>query len=275
MVSHYRKLATGIFPWLGIKLICLLMVICSSLTFAAADYLLGGGDTVNIGVYNQPDLATVARISQDDGTIAFPLIGEVEIVGLSPEEAGRKIERLLKEGGYFRAPQVSLNVKEFFSQKIPVMGQVNNPGEYSLKGESRVVDLISQAGGVRADAADVIVVVKNEDGKSVRHEIDLLNFYAGDMTQNIKVSRGDFILVPKMDVFYIHGEVKRPGMHRLERGMTAMQGLIVGGGLTERGSLRGMKVSRRQANGKTQKIELELTDTLQRNDVIYVKERLF
>ena len=127
--------------------------------------MLGGGDMVGITVYEQPDLTTVARLSQDDGTITFPLLGEVAISGLSPEDAGRKIAKLLKEGGFIKAPEVALTVKEFHSQKIPVMGQVNKPGQYPLKGESRVIDLISQAGGLQEEAADVIVVVKKEAGK--------------------------------------------------------------------------------------------------------------
>jgi polysaccharide export outer membrane protein len=137
------------------------------------------------------------------------------------------------------------------------------------------VDLISQAGGLKDDAADVITVVKKDGDKSVKHEIDLLRFYAGDMSQNITVSRGDFILVPKMDTFYIHGEVKRPGQYRLERGMTVMQALSVGGGLSERGSLSGMKVTRGKGDGTTKKVDVDLTDKLQPNDVLYVKERLF
>lgn len=276
MLNHKQKTMMGCFQLSCIRWMVLLLIsVSSSIAAAAEDYLLGEGDTVEITVYEQPDLATVARISQDDGTISFPLLGEVTIAGFSPEDAGRKIERLLKDGGLIKAPQVSLTVKEFFSQKIPVLGQVNNPGDYSLKGESRVVDLITQAGGVRADASDIVIVVKNEAGKSVKHEIDLLQFYAGDMTQNMKVARGDFILVPKMDTFYIHGEVKRPGNYRLERGMTAMQAISVGGGISDRGSLKGIKVTRRQLDGKTEKIRIELTDTLQPNDVIYVKERLF
>jgi polysaccharide export outer membrane protein len=243
--------------------------------FAAEDYLLGGGDTVNITVYEQPDLTTTARISQDDGTITFPLLGEVVVVGLSPEDAGRKIGKLLREGGYIRAPQVSLKVQDFRSQKIRVMGQVNKPGEYLQKGESRVADLITQAGGLQEDAADIIVVVKKENGKSVKYEIDVLRFYEGDMSQNIKVSAGNFILVPKMNAFYIHGEVKRPGSYRLERGMNVMQALSVGGGITGRGSLKGIKVTRRLPDGSTEKVGVELTDTLQPDDVVYVKERLF
>jgi len=268
MFGQYLKAAAG--------LLCVFMAaISASQAFAEDDYLLGGGDTVDIVVYGQPDLTTVVRISQDDGTITFPLLEEVAIASLSPEEAGRKIAKLLRDGGFIKNPQVSLTVKEFQSQKIAVMGQINNPGQYSLTGESRVIDLISKAGGLKDDAADVIAVVKNEDGKQVKHEIDLLRFYAGDMNQNIKVSRGDFILVPKMDEFYIHGEVQRSGMYRLERGMTVMQALSVGGGISERGSMRGIVVTRAQSDGTTKKFKVELTDKVMPNDVLYVKERLF
>lgn len=243
--------------------------------FAQEDYLLGGGDTISITVYEQPDLTTNARISQDDGSITFPLLGEVIIAGLSPEQAGQKIAKLLREGGFIRKPQVSLTVKTFQSQKVPVMGEVRKPGEYSLMGESRVIDLITQAGGLKDDAADLIIVVKKEGNATRKHKIDLLRFYAGDMSQNIKVSRGDFILVPKMDTFYIHGEVKRPGVYRLERGMTVMQAVSVGGGVSARGSLRGIKATREQADGTTREVSVEMTDKVQPNDVLYLKERLF
>lgn len=268
VISRYLKAAVAFF--------CVFMAgIGTPPAFAEEDYLLGGGDTVDIIVYGQPDLTTAARISQDDGTITFPLLGEVAIAGLSPEEAGRKIAKLLREGGFIKNPQVSLTVKEFQSQKIPVMGQVNKPGQYSLKGESRVIDLISEAGGLKDDAADIIAVVKQENGKQIRHEIDLLRFYAGDMSQNIMVSSGDFIMVPKMDEFYIHGEVKSPGMYRLERNMTVMQAVSVGGGISDRGSLKGIVVTRSQADGTTKKIKLDLTSKVKPNDVLYVKERLF
>jgi polysaccharide export outer membrane protein len=256
-------------------LVLFLLAIHSSHAGAAEDYILGGGDIVSITVYQQPDLATDARISQDDGTITFPLIGEVVLSGLSPEAAAKKISRLLKDGGFIIRPEVALTVKEFQSQKIPIMGRVNQPGEYALKGESRVIEMITQAGGLKEDAADVIVVVKENSGKTNKHEVDLLRFYAGDMSQNIKVSEGDFILVPKMDTFYIHGEIKQPGMYRLERGMAMMQAISVAGGISGRGSLKDIKVTRRLPDGATEKVELELTDELRPDDVVYIKERLF
>jgi polysaccharide export outer membrane protein len=121
----------------------------------------------------------------------------------------------------------------------------------------------------------VIVVVKENSGETTKHEVDLLRFYAGDMSQNIKVSQGDFILVPKMDTFYIHGEIKQPGMYRLERGMTMMQAISVGGGISGRGSMKDIKVTRRLPDGATEKVELELIDELRPDDVVYIKERLF
>lgn len=276
MVNYSRNKAKGSLNLPLIRSLCLLLVSLNScFIFAAEDYLLGGGDTVYVSVYEQPDLTTTARISQDDGTIPFPLLGEVTIAGLSPEDAGSKIAKLLKNRGFIKNPQVTLTVQEFLSQKIPVMGQVHSPGEYPLKGKSRVIDLIAQAGGLKEDAADVITVVKNEGGKSVKHEIDLLRFYAGDMDQNVEVSKGDFILVPRMKKFFIQGEVNQPGMYRLERDMTVMQALSVGGGVNGRGSLKGMKVTRHNADGTTQKIRVELTDKLQPNDVLVIKERLF
>jgi polysaccharide export outer membrane protein len=262
--------------WLLLRWVVLLSALLSqSAVLAAGDYRIGGGDTVNIVVYGQPDLSVERRISQDDETIIYPLLGEVAIGGLTAEAAGQKIARLLKEGGFIKNPEVAVKVEKFSSQTIPVMGQVGKPGEYILEGESRVIDLVAQAGGVKPDAADIIFVVKNENGKSVKHEIDLLQFYAGDMSQNVRVNNGDFILVPKMDAFYIHGEVKRPGSYRLERGMTVMQAVSISGGVSARGSLKGMKVTRQKEDGTPEEIKLELNDKLQPNDVLYVKERLF
>lgn len=236
---------------------------------------MGDGDTVSISVYDQPDLTLDARIGPE-GTISYPLLDEVAIGGLTPKAAGQKIARMLKEKGFILSPQVSLSVKDYTSQQIHILGKVKNPGNYPLEGTSTVVDLIARAGGVAENAADVLYVVKNSaDGKSVRHKIDLLQFYSGDMTQNIEVTRGDTILVPKMDTFYIHGEVKRSGEYRLLRGMTVVQALSVGGGVNGRGSLKRMEVTRQLANGKSEKIDVSLTDTLEPNDVLFVKERYF
>lgn len=255
-------------------IVLLIVSITSSHVFAAEGYLLGEGDTVKITVYEQPDLTATVRISHA-GTITYPFLGEVAIGGLMPDAAGRLIANKLKTGKYVKAPQVSITVVEYRSHQISVLGQINKPGKYSLDGKTRVIGLLALAGGMTKDAADVITLVRNERDRSIIFQIDLLKFYGGDMAQNIEVVSGDIVLVPKMDVYYVYGEVNRPGVYRLRRNMTLMQALSVGGGVTGRGSTGDIKISRRRVDGSTQKIEVELTDMLQPNDVLYVKERFF
>ena len=268
--NKIRNFHLSYFLWIGL----LIVSITPSYVFATEGYLLGEGDTVKITVYEQPDLTAIVRISHV-GAITYPLLGEVTIGGLTPEAAGRLIASRLEAGKFVKAPQVSVTVVEYRSQQISVLGQINKPGKYALDKKTLLVELLAQSGGLKDNAADVITVVRSDAGKSAIYQIDLLKFYQGDMLQNIEMVNGDIILVPKMDVFYIYGEVNRPGVYRLERGMTTMQALSVGGGLTGRGSSRGIKINRRRADGVVQKIEVELTDALQPNDVLFVDERLF
>ena len=251
------------------------MLSYASFGFTDELYLLGDGDTVHITVYGQTDLTTDARISPE-GKIPYPLLGEVNIGGLSAEAAAARIAQKLKSGGFIKAPQVAVSVKSYLSQQVSILGQIHKPGNYSLEGKVKILDLLAKAGGVTPEAADVIVLVKKAiESESVRHEIDLKKFYEGDMSLNMQMSSGDVILVPKMDTFFVYGEIRKPGMYRLEREMTVMQALSVGGGVNERGSHKGLKVNRRQANGEMKKIKVKLTEKLMPDDVLYVKERLF
>jgi len=268
--NNIGKFISSCLLWAGL----LILLSASSHVLAVEGYLLGEGDKVKITVYEQPDLTTTIRISHV-GTIFYPFLGELSIGGLTSDAAGRLIANKLKEGDVVKAPQVSVTIEEYGSHQISVLGEVNKPGKFTLKGNTLLIDLLALAGGLAKDAADIITVVRNDPDRPARYQIDLLKFYGGDMAQNIELISGDIILVPKMDIFYAYGEVNRPGVYRLERGMTMMQALSVGGGLTGRGSMGGIQISRRRVDGKVLSIEVDLTDTLQPNDVLYVKERLF
>jgi polysaccharide export outer membrane protein len=89
-----------------------------------------------------------------------------------------------------------------------------------------------------------------------------------------QVQGGDTLYLPREPVFYVYGEVRTPGAFRLERHMTVMQGLAVGGGPTERGSQRRIRMYRQNDDGTVHEIDLNLLDLLQPNDVIYVQLRL-
>jgi polysaccharide export outer membrane protein len=242
----------------------------------AAGYRLGPGDVVKITIYNQPDLTTEAQIT-DAGTITFALIGEIKIGGLEKSAAETTIANKLRDGGFIKQPQVNLLVTQYRSQQVSVLGHVSKPGKYPIDAISRIIDLLSQAGGVTQDGADFATLIKKtEDGKIWKQDIDLPRLFdAHDMTQNYEVQDGDVIFVPKAPVFYIYGEVQRPGAYRLERGMTVMQAISLGGGLTPRGTQRRLRINRKDEKGNPTDYDAEINTKVNENDVIYVRQSLF
>ena len=242
---------------------------------ANTDYRMGTGDVLRITVYGQPDLTTEARIGES-GSITFPLIGEVKLVGNTPSQGEAEIVRRLKKGGFILDPNVNLNIVQYHSQQISVLGRVNRPGQHTLEKISRVSDALALAGGIVVDGADTITLVRERNGKTEYRDIDVIAlFKEGGETLNEVVSDGDIINVAKQPVFYIYGEVQRPGVFRLERDMTVVQALSVGGGLTQRGTERGVRIQRRDSSGKLHIIKAKPSDLVEADDVISIQESLF
>lgn len=240
------------------------------------DYPLGPGDIIRINVFQNPDLTTEGRVSES-GIVNFPLIGNVPVGGLSVNATEKKIATLLREGGFVLKPQVTVNLLQIRGSQVAVLGQLNRPGRYPLETlNTRLSDMLATAGGISSLGSDVAIVTGMRDGKFFRKEIDIADmFLKGDASQDILLSGGDVIYVHRAPMFYIYGEVQRPGTFRVERGMTVMQGLATGGGLTLRGTLRGLQLHRRDASGKVQVLTPKMEDSLQADDILYIKESLF
>jgi polysaccharide biosynthesis/export protein len=254
----------------------LLLMFSTGAAAQAVGYRLGAGDVVKITVYNQPDLTMETQI-KDTGQITFPLIGDVAIGGLDKGAAEALIATRLKDGGFVKQPQVNLLVVQYRSQQVSVLGQVAKPGRYPIDSVTSLVDLLALAGGVSPTGADTVTVIKKDaDGKTSRIEVDLNRLYESkDLAENLQVVANDVIFVPRAPTFYIYGEVQKPGVYKLERNMTVMQALSVGGGLTPRGTERGIMVNRRNAEGKVDSGTVTLNQQLRENDVVYVKQSLF
>jgi polysaccharide biosynthesis/export protein len=162
------------------------------------------------------------------------------------------------------------------AREVSVLGQVNRPGKYSVaSGVRTVIDFLSQAGGVSAAGADSIIIITKRDGKTEKHEIDIDQLYRkGDTSANFELADGDSIYVPRTSVFYIYGEVQRPGAFRLERNMNVAQALSTGGGLSPRGTERGIKI-KRNVDGKLKTLDASAGDLLKPDDIVVVSESLF
>jgi polysaccharide export outer membrane protein len=235
---------------------------------------LGMGDMVRVTVFRNPDLTTEARVSEK-GTILFPMIGEVPVSGLTPSQAGMRIAEKLRNGKFVLNPEVTVSIAQVNSRQVSVLGNVNKPGRYPLDTVNvKLTDVLATAGGIAGTGADLVTIVSAGNGKKV--DVDLAAMFRnGDLTRNVDLQAGDTIYVHRAPMIYVYGEVQKGGAYRLEPQMTVMQAIALASGITPRGTERGIKISRRADSGQVQKVDAQLTDRVQPDDVIYVRESLF
>ncbi|HIV72638.1 MAG TPA: polysaccharide export protein EpsE [Candidatus Aquabacterium excrementipullorum] len=241
------------------------------------DYVLGVGDIIKVSVYQNQDLTLETRISES-GVISYPLLGTVKLGGLSVADAEKKIAAGLRDGNFLKQPQVSILVTLVKGNQVSVLGAVNRPSRYPLDTtNTRLSEALAYAGGIMiGSGSDTVIVTGTRNGQPFRREIDFpLVFAATNPAEDILLQNGDTVYVDRVPQIYIYGEVQRPGPIRLERDMTVMQALAAASGLTLRGTEKGIKVNRRQPDGSMKVIQPGMNDTLQKDDVVYVKESLF
>ena len=235
---------------------------------------LGMGDMVRITVFRNPDLTTEARVTER-GTIVFPMLGEVPVGGLTPSQASARIAQKLREGKFVVNPEVTVSIAQVNSRQVSVLGNVNKPGRYPLDSVNvKLTDVLATAGGVGPTGADIVTIVSAGNGKKA--DVDLAAMFRnGDLTKNVDLQPGDTIYVHRAPMVYVYGEVQKGGAYRLEPNMTVMQAIALASGITPRGTERGIKLTRRDAAGSVKKIDVSLTDPVQSDDVIYIRESLF
>ena len=239
------------------------------------EYQLGAGDVVRILVFQNADLTTEARVTEN-GTITFPLVGLMRVGGLTIPAAEQLIAKALRDGNYIQQPQVNIVLLQNRGSQVSVLGQVNRPGRFPLETlNTRVSEMLAIAGGISTTGADVAIVTGMRDGKPVRREIDIAAMFLSGQEQDMVVAGGDVIYVHRMPMFYIYGEVQRPNSYRIERGMTVRQAIALGGGTTQRGTDRRLRLYRRGSGGTIDALTPDLNDLVQADDVIYVTESVF
>ena len=239
------------------------------------DYQLGAGDAIHIQVFQNPDLTIDTRVSEN-GTITYPLTGELTIGALPIAAAEKKIADALEKGGFLQKPQVNITLVQVRGNQVSVLGQVGRPGRFPLEtANTRLTDMLALAGGAVPGGDDVAIINGSRNGQPFHKLVDIPSiFLQGNVTDDIVLQGGDVVYVHRASVFYIYGEAQRPGAYRVERGMTVMQALAQGGGPTARGSEKRLRLNRK-VSGEVQELEPKLTDSVQADDVIYIRESIF
>jgi polysaccharide biosynthesis/export protein len=257
-------------------LLALAGLVRAQIPAAKMDYVLGAGDVVRVTVFQSPELSLETRIPES-GVVSYPLLGAVTLGGLTISQAEKRLADGLLAGKFLKQPQVSILVTQLRGSQASVLGNAVRPGRYTLElANTRLSDLMALAGGVAPDGSDILTVVGTRDGKPFRKQIDFRTLFRGSgSAEDIVIQNNDVVYVDRMPQVYIYGEVQRPGTLRLERGMTVLQALAAGGGLTQRGTQRGIRVHRKGPDGVVQELTPNLQDQLQQDDVVFVRESLF
>jgi polysaccharide export outer membrane protein len=263
---------------LALALCCLLLLLTprQALAQARADYALGAGDAIRVQVFQNPDLSMETRLSEN-GIVTYPLIGAVDLGGLSLAAAEAKMTKALQSGGFLKNPQITITLVQVRNNQISVLGQVAKPGRFPLESAgTRVSDMLALAGGVVAGGDDWAILTGTRNGQPIRKLIDIPAIYlTGDVEKDLVLQGGDSIYVHRAATFYIYGEAQRSGAYRIERDMTVMQAMALGGGPTSRGSENRLRLHRKGPDGRMQLIDPKLSDPILPNDVLYIKESIF
>ncbi|MFZ6707677.1 polysaccharide biosynthesis/export family protein [Undibacterium sp. TC9W] len=246
----------------------------------AASDVIGEGDQLLITVFGQPDLTADVTIGES-GVITLPLVGTVEVKGRTATEIAATFAKKLEQGQYIKNPRVSIKVIQQLSRTFSVLGEVLRPGRYPLTGQISILEALSLAGGVSQKAEKSLRILRREPGKpaselqeyaSVKLELDATKL-APELAQ--KIQPNDVLFVPQLKNFYVYGEVRRPGMYPMEDDMNVMRVLSIGGGVTERGSVRRIIIHRKTDSGELREISAGIADRVLPGDVVFINERIF
>ncbi|MBT6339190.1 MAG: periplasmic polysaccharide biosynthesis/export protein, partial [Desulfobacula sp.] len=248
-----------------------LPLICS-----AQEYTVGEGDVLDINVYENKDLSTTVRVSSDS-TIRVPLVGEISIKGLTVSQISAKIEKLFADG-YLVSPQVDVFIAEHRSKKATILGQVNNPGQYELRGKVTFLEFISKAGGLTSDVGST-ATIKHSSASGINKDPVVIKLdkliKQGDTSLNITIQHNDSIYISKAKTYYVSGEVKRPDSYKYEKEITVIKAITMAGGFSKIAAKNKVKIIRMIDNNKTIYKNVNMDEPILPDDVIVVPESFF
>lgn len=239
------------------------------------DYVLGSGDRLSIHVFGADDFPNLPVEVGADGDISAPLVGRVKAAGLPLHTLQRELTSLYS--AYFRNPDVSVLVADYRSQPVTVVGSVNRPGIVQLRRPTRLMEAISMAGGLRADAGDRVFITRRVGIHSakdvapssgtaepdyIRRELDLRKIADGtDPSLNVFVEGNDLISVPKARMVYVVGDVGRPGAYVLDghgSTLSVLQAIALAGGINKTAKATDAKILRARSGDGSVRSEFDI-----------------
>ncbi len=224
-----------------------------------ASFVLGAGDQITLHVEDMDEISDKPIHIDPDGGVDLPLIGRLQAAGLTVPQF--KAALAVKLSKYITNPNISLNVVDNQSSSVSVVGEVNAPGLHPLPGPRSLIEVISLAGGIKPDAGPKVIVTREiqygmlplpearEDvsGRYSTATLPLDDLMASKLPgENILIKPGDIVSVPKGEIVYVIGDVKRAGGFPLSshQSMTLLQALALAEGLGPDAATQSAKILR-------------------------------
>jgi polysaccharide export outer membrane protein len=252
------------------------MLEASASSSGPGEFRIGPEDLLDITVFEAPEMNRSLRVSAS-GEISLPLLGAVRAAGLTPRELESVLAELLRRS-FMKDPHVGVFVKEIESRPVSVFGAVFKPGVFQIRGTKTLVEVLSMAEGLAADAGDSVIVMrgagfparggdidaekKPEEKRGETAEINLKSLLESDDPRfNVAVYPGDIVKVTRAGIVYVVGEVKRPGGFTLKsnENITVLQALALAEGLTRTSAKANARIIRtEEATGKRVELPVNL-----------------
>ena len=256
--------------------ISLTVLLCSSPVFSdtlvtpvpakvqSLQYTLGAGDQISLHVMDLDDVADKPVRIDPSGNIDLPLIGHVAVAGLTVEQFRDELSKKLTK--YIESPQIAISVLEYHSQPVSILGAVNTPGIQQLQGPKRLLDLISTAGGLKPEAGSKLTITRQVKWGAIPvadcHTDSSGQFFVGEIpidelttTQtpalNIFMRANDTVTVPKADLVYVMGQVKKAGGFPItsHQSMSLLKAIAMAEGLDHDAAPRKARIMRASNKG--------------------------
>ena len=251
-----------------------MVVAANAMIAAQGGSKVGARDQLAITVFGVEDLSGKFPVAPD-GTLNYPHLGALRVVGLDTAQVAATLSAKLKEAGLLLNPQVSVELIQTPNKKVIVTGAVRTPGQMPFAGELTLFEALALAGSATSDAGDLILVMRAGGGGQSSEgnviEVSRNELESGRMERNVALQDGDQIVVPRAQQVFISGQVRSPGAYNVPAGSTVMQAIILAGGLTDRGTYRGVKILREGKEVKSVKTESQVRP----GDTIVVKASAF
>jgi polysaccharide export outer membrane protein len=211
----------------------------------AASYVLGPDDVIAIKGLDVEEISSASIRIDPGGYLSLPMLGRVPAGGLTVERLENELSTRLKT--YVREPVVAISIVEYRSQPVSVIGTVGQPGVHQLEGRKTLIEILAKAGGLRPEAGNSIKITrraewgviplpsaaKDPSGQFSVAQVSLKSIMQGtNPEENILIRPHDVISVPRADLIYVVGEVRKPGGFILhERGtISGLQALAMAEG---------------------------------------------